>query len=283
MQRVILLLVWFAVCAAAQTSVWKVTYAGKTLYLGGTVHILRDSDYPLPAAFDQAFASADSLVFETDIAAMNSPEAAMQIQALLMYGPSQSLRDTLHRKTYLALKKYAVQNGVPMQMLERMKPPLVIMTLMNLELQRFGLTAPGVDQYYFSRASLSGKRVQWFESVREQVEMLSNIGREDADGMIMENLEELKEYKSVFRQMLSAWRDGKTDTLMAIGRKFLMNESPADYRRLIVERNRKWMAKLKPMLQSRETEFVLVGALHLVGPEGLIAQLKRQGYRVEQL
>ena len=276
-------LLMVAVAAFAQTTLWKVTYEGRTLYVGGTVHLLRPADYPLPAPFEKAFLAADVLVLETDIGAMGSPQAAMQIQEQLMYTPPASLRQALQPKTYTALEKYAVQSDLPMGMLDRMKPPMVAMTIMQVELQRLGMTAQGVDEYFYAQAVRSGKTVQWFESVQEQIAILADVGREDADGMIAQSLDEIGSYRSVMQQILTAWRSGNDEALSTLGKKYLLNDSPEEYHRLITKRNRHWMEKIVPMLQSPETELVLVGAMHLVGPDGLIALLKAKGCRVEKL
>ena len=283
MIRLILLLAWLAASVYADTSLWKVTYEGKTLYLGGTVHILRASDYPLPKAFEEAYQRADTVVFETDMAAVNSPQFALQVQQRLMFGPQKRLRDVLSGKTYEMLKQYAARNGIPMEQFDRMKPQMVAITVANLEFLRIGMDRPGVDLFYFGRARQSGKTVRWFESAEEQIAMLEAMGRDDEDGLVRQSLEVIGEYKSMMESMLSAWREGDAASLQRLGKQYLMHESPEDYRRLIVDRNRRWMVKLKQMLRSRETEFVLVGTLHLLGPEGLIDQLRRRGYRVEQL
>jgi uncharacterized protein YbaP (TraB family) len=281
--RSILLLVWLATSVFAETSLWKVTYGGKTLYIGGTVHMLRSSDYPLPQAYEHAFEAADVVVFETDMAAVNSPQFALQVQQRLMFGPDARLKDVLSNNTYKMLERYAAQNGISMQRFDRMKPQMAAITIANLELLRIGMDRPGVDLFYFGRASQSGKTVRWFEHAEEQVAMLEAMGRDDEDGMVRQSLESVGEYKNMMDAMLAAWRKGDSLSLERLGKKYLMHESPDDYRRLIVERNRRWMVKLKQMLRSRETELVLVGALHLVGEAGLIHQLKRSGYRVEQL
>ncbi|MEJ2468236.1 MAG: TraB/GumN family protein [Campylobacterales bacterium] len=283
MIRMLLVLVWLAAALHAQTSLWKVTYGGKTLYIGGTVHMLRASDYPLPKAYDHAFEAADVLVFETDISAVESPQFALQVQRRLMFGPKKHLGDVLRDDTYAKLERYAARNGIPMERFDRMKPQLVAVTIANLELLRIGMDRPGVDRFYFGRASQRGKAVRWLEDPVEQIAILEAMGRDDEEGMVRQSLEAIGEYKNMMDSMLTAWRNGDAASLERLGKKYLMHESPADYRRLIVDRNRRWMVKLKQMLRSRETELVLVGALHLVGPEGLIAQLKRRGYRVEQL
>jgi uncharacterized protein len=281
--RLFFLLTVITVSVFAETMLWKVSYGGKTLYLGGTVHVLRASDYPLPEAFEKAFASAGTLVFETDMGAMRSPQYAAALQERLMCGPGESLATLLDAKTYADVAEYARTQHVPMALLDRMKPPLAVVTLLNLKLQELGFDRPGVDLYFFDRASKRGKQIRWFERPEEQIAMLASIGREDVDGMVRQSLTEASKYETVMRTIIGAWRRGDAPALERLGKKYLMYESPEDYRRLIVKRNRRWMGKLTEMLRSRETELVLVGALHLVGPQGLIAQLKRRGYRVEQL
>jgi len=281
--RLLLLLFFVTVSVSAQTMLWKVSYGGHTLYLVGTVHVLRAADYPLPEAFEKAFASADTLVFETDMAALNSPEELTRLRLQLMLPPGKTLQTVLNRQTYTALAKYARQQDIPMELLDRMKPSMVAVTLLNIRLEDLKMDQPGVDNYYFEKASKAAKRVQWFESPEVQTELLATLGSEDADSLISQTIEEAGEYGQIMERVIDAWRRGDTAVLEQFGKKYLMLQSPDDYRRLIVDRNRQWMAKLKTMIRSRETELVLVGALHLVGPDGLVAQLRRNGYRVEQL
>ena len=283
MPRLIFLLAVLAVAVFAETMLWKVSKGGKTLYLGGTVHVLRPSDYPLPEAYEHAFASADTLVFETDMAALQSPGYVKQLQAQMMCGPGESLQRLLSRQTYAALAAYTREQGIPMEILDRMKPPMAVITLLTVKLQAMGMTEPGVDAYYFQKASKSGKKIRWFESPQAQTAMLASLGREDVNGMVRQTLAEMDGYMTVMQTIIAAWRHGDAAVLERLGKKYLMHDSPQDYRRLIIERNRQWMSTISTMFANAETELVLVGALHLVGPDGLVARLKRKGYRVEQL
>jgi len=276
-------LLWLGTGLFAQTSVWKVTYKDRTLYLGGTVHVMRPSDYPLPEAYGRAFAAADTLVFETDMGTLRSPLGAAELRQRLMFAAGKTLRDVLLRDTYMRVKKYAVGHEIPMELFDGMKPQLVVLSVMGLELQKLGMAEPGADLYYFELATQAHKRVRWFESAQEQMRMLESMGSGDVDTMVRQSLEELPHYPAMMASMLAAWRGGDARTLEQLGKKYLMHESPAEYRSLIVDRNRAWMPMLQEMVRSPETEFVLVGVLHLVGPEGLISRLKRKGYRVEQL
>jgi len=281
--RFLIVLLLLNVAVSAQTMLWKVSYEGKTLYLGGTVHVLRAADFPLPDAFEKAFASADTLVFETDMAALRSPEVLNRLRSQLMLPPGKTLQTVLSGQTYAALTKYVQKQDIPMELFERMKPSMVAVTLLNIRLEDLGMDHPGVDDYYFQKASKAAKRIQWFESPEIQTAMLASLGSEDADRMIQQTMNEAEEYGQILEKVIDAWRRGDTALLEQFGRKYLLLESPDDYRRLIVDRNRQWMGKLKTMIGSRETELVLVGALHLVGPDGLVEQLKRKGYRVEQM
>ncbi len=283
MLRAILLIFWLAAALFAQTSVWKVTCKGKTMYIGGTVHMLRASDFPLPKAYEQAFSAADKVVFETDIGALSSPQTALMMRRQLMYGGGSDLKDVLKADTYKRLEAYAQKRNIPMETFARMKPPLVAITVMGIELQRLGMASQGVDTYFYERAKQKGMAVGWLESVQQQVSMMAKLGQEDPDGMIDEGLEEIGDYETIMTSILAAWRSGDAAALQRLGKKYLMHESPEEYRRLIVERNRRWMTELETMLKSPGTAFVLVGALHLVGPEGLLRQLRQKGCRVEQL
>ena len=283
MVRWLLLQLILSAALLAQTSLWKVTYEGKTLYLGGTIHVLRPSDFPLPKAYEAAFSSADRLIFETDFGKMDLPQTAVEMQQRLMCEAGKSLNDHLRLASYMELKKYADAHRLPMAVLDRMKPQLVVISVMGAELQRLGISEKGVDQYFFARASEAGKPIGWFESVQEQIGMIESMGSENPDKMVEQTLGEMMQYELVMSTMLSAWRTGDAESLERLGKTYLMHDSPADYRRLIVERNRRWMEQIKPMLKSPETELILVGALHLVGTEGLISRLKRAGCKVEQL
>jgi len=281
--RLLVLMLFVSISVFAQTMLWKVSYEGKTLYLGGTVHVLRAADYPLPDAFEKAFASADTLVFETDMAALKSPEELARLRSLLMLPTGTTLRTVLNTQTYAALATYARQQDIPMELLDRMRPSMVAVTLLNIRLGDLKIDQPGVDDYYFEKALKAAKMVRWFESPEVQTELLATLGNEDADGMISQSIEEVAEYGQIMGKVIDAWRRGDTAVLEQFGNKYLMLQSPDDYRRLIVDRNRQWIEKLKTMILSPETELVLVGALHLVGSDGLVAQLQRMGYRVEQL
>jgi len=81
--------------------------------------------------------------------------------------------------------------------------------------------------------------------------------------------------------MTASWKAGDLDTLdKEMGQK-MKEETPNVYQALVVDRNKKWLPQLEQMFKTQEVEMVLVGALHLSGSDGLLAQLKKSGYQVK--
>ncbi len=114
-------LLLFAQVTLAQTSVWQASNGSNTVYFGGTVHMLRASDYPLPAAFEQAYA-ADNLYFEIDLDEMNAVGTQMSLMQALMYTDGRNLQSVLSEEAYSALETYTADLGIPMLLLQNMKP-----------------------------------------------------------------------------------------------------------------------------------------------------------------
>ena len=114
----------------AESSVWKVSKGEQSLYIGGTCHVLRPSDYPLPTEFDLAYAAADTLVFEIDPAAAQEPAFAMQLLAKASYTDGRSLKSVLSAEAYQALAAQGAKSGLPIEMLNGIKPGMVMMMLL---------------------------------------------------------------------------------------------------------------------------------------------------------
>lgn len=282
MIRFVWLISFMALTLSAETSLWKLMHAGKTLYLGGTVHVLGAKDYPLPQAFESAFHDADKVVFETDIGATNSPQHLFTMQNLMTYPAGKSLKKSVSRRAYHVVEAYANKSHIPMMLFDRMKPQLILMTVLMTKLQQIGMASPGVDRYYYDKAVQQKKSITWFESVDQQLSYLAKIGQENESRMLIKNFEMMDQVPTLIKTMIFAWRIGDDKRLVDLNKKFLMSDSPADYRRLVVDRNKQWMKTIKKMIRTRETELILVGTLHLVGKDGIVSQLRRMGYRVIQ-
>jgi len=251
------------------------------LFIGGTIHVLSATDYPLPIEFEQAYNQSHTLVFETDLAAMAQPEAQQQLLQRVMYKNGKTLKDDLSPQTYKTLVDYAASVDLMIELLNQFKPPMVIITLVMAELHRLGMAETGVDNYFNQKALADGKTLGELETVQEQLTMIENMGKGHEDELILSTIEEMKELPLIMGEMKDAWRSGNMERLEKLGISPMKTDFPDLYRLLLVDRNNAWIPKIVVLLATPETEFVLVGALHLAANEGVISKLRILGYSVE--
>jgi uncharacterized protein YbaP (TraB family) len=269
--------------AIADTSVWSVRSGDNVIYLGGTVHLLRPGDYPLPDEFEEAYQASSELYFETDIAAMGDLSVQAQMLQQLTYSDDRSLRTVLSDEAYTALSAYTQTAGLPIVMLEKFKPGLLISTLQILVFQSMGFTPQGVDAFFHTRAVADGKAEGQLETVQEQIGFIAAMGEGNDSEFILLSLKDLTETGNVIDGMIGAWRSGDAQGLSELFVEDMKVEAPALYDTLLLERNLKWIPRINRMLQDADTEFVLVGAAHIVGENGLLDLLSQEGYEINQL
>jgi len=277
------ILLLFAQVSLAQTSVWQASNGSNTVYFGGTVHMLRASDYPLPAAFEQAYAAADNLYFEIDLDEMNALGTQMSLMQALMYTDGRNLQSVLNEEAYKALETYIADLGIPMLLLQNMKPGMLTSTLEIMAFQSLGFTQQGVDLYFHQQAKRDGKPIAGLESIQEQVSFLAGLGEGEESEFILLSLRDLETIAVDIESMLGPWREGNVAELDALFVDSMKEETPEAYELLVAGRNRSWMQELEAMFTDSDTEFVLVGVAHLIGNNGLIEMLRARGYTVRQL
>lgn len=274
----------FASSSAAETSsVWSISAGDNTIYLGGTVHLLRPGDYPLPKVFDQAYQESSQLYFETDLSAMGDLTVQMQMMQQLTYSDDRTLKTVLNEEAYTALNEHIADIGLPLMMLEKFKPGLLVTTLQVLEFQNMGFTPQGVDAYFNTRATKDGKFIGQLETVQEQIGFLAAMGEGNESEFVLLSLRDLKEMGELMEAMIAAWRTGNNAKLFEMFVEDMRSEAPELYDSLLLQRNLKWIPQIEQMLRDADTEFVLVGAAHIVGENGLLDLLADKGYAIRQL
>jgi uncharacterized protein len=265
---------------AADTSLWKIQLNTSVTYIGGTCHVLRESDYPLPEEFVTAYQNSDVIVFETRIQDLESPNIQELIINEGVYHDGQSLDNVLSPRTYDFLRQYCETSGIPVLSLNKFKPPLVVLTLLGIELQKLGINQTGVDHYFHHKATLQGKKTDGLESVNKQIQYILSMGQGSEDDFIEHSIKDLKKTKQIINDLISAWRQGDEDKLYKLYIAPMKKDYPDLYSTLIVQRNREWLSEIKHYLQTPENELILVGVGHLVGADGIIHQLRSAGYIV---
>ncbi len=268
----------------AKAPVWHVSKDDQTFYLGGTIHLLSESDYPLPEAFDIAFAGSELVVFETDIESANSLTTQAKFMSVLMLPAGKTLKDIVSDKTYAALVEFTDERNLPLTMFERFTPAGFNLTLVVLELQRLGISGnAGVETYFNGKAKTAKKPVQWLESIDEQVGFINRMNELDADTLIMSTIRDSNNLAKDWESLLGAWREGNVEALEKLAITKMLSETPAIYEFILAQRNRDWMDDIQMLAATPEIEFIMVGALHLAGEDSVIKMLEKEGFKVKQL
>ncbi len=262
--------------------VFKITKGEDVVYIGGTFHLLTEKDYPLPDSFELAYDLSDVLVFETDINGITHPDFQPQLMRIITYQNGGSLKQNLLPKTFKRLEEYAKSRGLIMQQLSPLNPTGIMLTVAIMEYQSRGFVAQGVDKFFFDRALADEKEISWFETPEEQLAILDGFDNDDPDGAVNQVLDEVLSSDEAIKALHESWRNGDMDKLTALGLSDYL-EYPLVYKNVIKDRNDKWVEKIEAMFDNEKTEYVLVGALHLPGKDGVLTQFAEKGYKVERL
>jgi len=286
MKRVILgivLVLFVCTWASAESSVWKAQKDNSIIYLGGTCHILRETDYPLPPEFDKAYKASEVVVFETDIGKLQDPSAQQRLLAKALYADGSTVDKHLSARTYAELSAYCESKGIPLKALSQFKPSLLMATLTVLEFMKLGVTQQGVDMFFYGLANKDKKVVERLETVDEQIDYLVSMADGNEDEFVSYSIKDMETIRQQFKILADAWRKGDAEKLDELMVAELKTQQPKLYKKLITDRNRNWLPLIDAYRKTHGTKFVLVGVGHLVGPDGIIEALKKKGYKVDKL
>lgn len=280
MFKFLFLVILFPSLCFAETSVWQISKNGNDLYLGGTIHMLKKDDYPLPVEFSDVFEKSDKLVFETDIEMAQTPEFGHKMVQLLSFPSGKSLKDAINKNTFEKLEKHLADRSLPIEPFLSYKPSMVVLVISILELKKMGMVDIGVDEYFHKKAKEEGKAIAYFETTDEQLAFLHSMGKGNENEMITSTINDVSKMESMMEVIKSAWRHGDEDKMAEVTIAGMIRDYPDLYQSLLVKRNNNWMPHIEKMLTDKKVELVLVGALHLVGKNGLLKQLRNKGYAV---
>jgi uncharacterized protein YbaP (TraB family) len=274
----------FISSAIAKAPVWKVTKGDDYVYLGGTIHVLSDNDYPLPEAFEMAYRKADDIVLETDPATLALPEVQGRVLSAMLYQDNRTLSNVLNRETYTQLDQLLESKGLPIATFDRFTPIGAMMALTQFELQRLGLIGgQGVDAHFAVRAMRDKKESLFLESLEQQLGFIQSMNQLEPNLVVTSGVKGIDKLEQYWAELRGAWRTGDLDTLEKIGIVEMQRDFPSMYQTILVKRNNHWLVEIEAMMLSEDKEFILVGALHMAGPDGLIQRLKKLGYIISQL
>lgn len=278
-----LAVVAIANAAEARGFIWKVSRGAQAVYIVGSVHLLSKDYYPLNAAMEGAYKDSDILVEEVDLAELLSPEAQFSVLTRGMLPADQSLDKVVSPSTFAQVSKRFGDMGMPIEPLKRFKPWSLALTLLGVEWQRAGFDPElGLDKHFYDRAQSDGKTVQGLESAEYQISRFDGMTYPEQDKLLAETLKDIDTEKANVTKLADAWKAGDGPTVEQIVLQDLKTD-PAMYQRLLLDRNRAWLPKIEALFSRRGHAFVVVGAAHVVGPDGLLSMLRAKGYTVDQM
>ena len=267
---------------SSKSCLWVVETASNRVFLLGSLHVLKSEAYPLAAEIDRAYALSQRLVFETDLEAMMAPAIQTKMMELGVYPEGQDLFQNISEHTRIKLEKRLKALGLPPAHVSRFKPWFLAVTLTTLELQRMGFNPLyGVDIHFYNKARADEKELGYLESVDYQLNLLGNMNARDQKSFLSQTLEDLDNAAQLADNMVAAWQRGDADKLHTLLFKSFEGH-PGIEDRLLTRRNKEWLPKIEAMLREPQNTLVIVGAGHLIGPEGIAQLLKRKGYEIEQ-
>jgi uncharacterized protein YbaP (TraB family) len=266
----------------AEPALWAIKDKDSTIYLFGTVHVLKPTTQWRSPKIDKAFRDADDVVMEIE-----QPEDPATTRALMMkYGvdPAAPLSTKLKPESYAKLQAAAQGMGFPPQALEPMRPWLAALTVSLTPMLKAGYDPEsGVEKLLTAQAKAAGKPIAAFETMEQQVRFFADMTPVQEAQLLDSTLDEVDDGPAKIDALVAAWAAGDQGEL----KRQMVDEMQADYpdvyRLLLVDRNQDWANQLKTRLAGSGVSFVAVGAGHLAGPDSLQAQLAKLGIKAERV
>ncbi len=275
-----LLLLPLLASADSQPATYTVQGKHNVLHLVGTVHLLQQSDV-LPASINRDYEDAKQLLLEIDTSSLDPMALQETMLTLGMLPEDETLETKLDAATYSKLKAAAQTAGMDMMMLDHMRPWLVALTLEETMFAKMGFDSnSGIEMQLTARAAQDHKTISGLETMSEQLNFFANLDEKTEMDYLTSTLDELKDLRNELDELVNAWRQGNENKLDSLLQKEIGGHEKF-FDILIYERNRRWIDKLKSLLDnSNDNYLVAVGALHLVGNNGVVALLRKAGYKV---
>lgn len=268
--------------APAKNSLWRITTNKSTLYLLGSIHMMKPDVFPLSDAIEEAFRSSARLVLEVNLDGLNSPDAQQAMLAKGLLPEGKRLGQVLSPETYRQVQQKVEALQLNIGAISRMKPWFLSLALAAMKMQQLGYNPEnGVDRYFFGKAINAKKPVVGLETADFQISLLDSLPAKTQEEALLQTLNELDQFEKEIEQVVRAWKAGREKELESLLLESF-KEYPEVYAKIVTDRNRNWLAALESHLRGEGSTFVVVGAAHLVGRDGVVELLRKRGYSVEQ-
>ena len=269
--------------AGHPVSMWKLEGHSNSVYMLGSVHLLRADDHPLPSIIDEAYQDAETLIMELDMDDIDPVEAQSLLTQLGLIHDDRSLNDLMGAENYAEAEKLANSADIPLAMLAKSEPWLAAITVEQLMLTRIGFNPRfGIENYLMEKAGVDGKEILGLENVQEQLQFLDGMSMEAQRSLLLQSLKESVDIQQIMDELVHAWRHGDI-AFMEDNMLHEMRQYPELYQTIVVDRNISWLEQIEDLLDEQDDYLIVVGALHLIGEDGVPSLLTARGREVTQL
>jgi hypothetical protein len=263
----------------------KAPGAGSNSFLLGSIHVAKPGIYPLAATVEDAFSASDVVAVEADPERIKSSRLMAMMLGRAMNVTGRELREVLSDDAYQRLVDYTDESILKIETLEKFEPWYVAQRITMLEMQKLGFKPEYGIEMHFLKKARDKKTIVELEGIENQIEFLDSFSPEEQSLMLEYALLDLENMEDLVDEMMGAWKAGDPVKLKELLHGFLQDaDGLADaYKRLFTDRNAKMADKIEGYLKSGKSHFIVVGAGHVVGNDGLIEILRGKEVIVTQL
>jgi uncharacterized protein len=268
--------------AQEKSFLWRVNSDQNRLYILGSIHLLKKETYPLKKSIEDAFEQTKKLVLEIDLGSANQQKIQQLMLQKSISTDGTMLHQSVSNETYQAVAKRAKELGIDIRVLSPFKPWVIAMTMAAIKLQQLGFDPSlGVDRHLAERAKQTDKPTAGLETAEFQLDLFDRFSAKEQELLLRQSMDEMDHIERNVTAIVQAWKSGDVG---AVERHLLvgMRDYPEIHRKVIDDRNQRWLPQIENLLSRGENALIVVGAAHLVGKNGIIELLKDRGYRVEQ-
>jgi uncharacterized protein len=266
----------------ANHALWEIHGKHNTVFLLGSIHVLRPSDYPLAPEMLDAYRHAQALYMEVNLQELDMQTMQVELLASATLPPGKTLPGILGKQRYDHAAALARDVGVELSNFDRFAPWFAAEAISQLQLIKLGFQPEsGVEMYFLQRAKTDSKSVAGLETVHDQIALFDGLSMDAQAEYLLSSLEEAHDLPNEVDTMVKAWNRG--DTLwFEREMKSEFGRDPSLYQSVLVARNRKWIPKIEALLKEDKNYLIIVGTGHLVGAGSVIDLLKKDGIDATQ-
>jgi uncharacterized protein YbaP (TraB family) len=263
-------------------SLWELHGKHNTVYLLGSIHVLRPSDYPLSPVMLEAYRDAKSVLMEVNLQEISSQQVQAEMLGSAVLPEGKTLAGILGKERYGRADALAHEVGIELSLFDQFAPWFAAEAISQMQLTQLGFQPEaGVEMYFMERARNDGKSVDGLETIHDQISLFQNMSLDTQAEYLVSSLEQAHDLPKEVDSMVRAWQHGDTQWF-ASELQSEFGRDPRLYQSVLVARNRKWVPKIEALLNDDKNYLVIVGTGHLVGQGSVIDLLKKDGIGATQ-